>query len=239
MMDKTAPLPPPVLIVAHGQPSAPGPAAAELSGVAQQVGALLPGWRVGAVTLAEKGALAARVAELGAGGLIYPMFMAGGWFTNVNLPRKLAEAGAEGWRVLEPFGTDPEVQDLAVTVAQEAGLGAGGALLLAAHGSSRSPAPAEVARNLAARIGAALGLARAEAAFIEQSPRLAEMRGFDAGAVCLPFFAANGGHVVDDLPGALAMAGFGGRLLPPLGLDPRVPRIIANHLRDAVGQPTS
>lgn len=223
----------PALIVAHGQPSDPAPAAAEIAALAAKVVTHLPeGW-VRSVTLAEEGALAEALAEMGPGGVIYPLFMAGGWFTKVNLPKKLDEAGAEDWRVLEPFGVQAEVQDLAVAVAQEAGLGAGGELLLAAHGSFRSPAPAEVANAVAARIGAELGLARAEAAFIDQVPRLAEVAGFGSGAVCLPFFAAKGGHVIDDIPAALAEAGFPGRVLEPLGLDPRVPELIARALRRA------
>ncbi|MCU0816884.1 MAG: cobalamin biosynthesis protein CbiX [Cypionkella sp.] len=236
MMDDVIPLvgtAPAALIVAHGQPSDPGPAAAEIAALAARVAACLPGWRVASATLAEEGALAAQVAALGPEGLVYPLFMAGGWFTRVNLPARLAEAGGAGWRVLAPFGTDAGVQDLAETLAREAGLGPGGELLLAAHGSFRSPAPAEVAEAVAARIGRALGLARAEAAFIDQSPRLAEVRGFGPGAVCLPFFAARGGHVIDDLPEALGAAGFAGRILPPLGLDPRVPGLIAGALQRA------
>jgi sirohydrochlorin ferrochelatase len=45
--------------------------------------------------------------------------------------------------------------------------------------------------------------------------------------VCLPFFAAEGGHVSDDIPAALGQAGFTGRILPPVGLDARMPGIIA------------
>jgi sirohydrochlorin ferrochelatase len=54
---------------------------------------------------------------------------------------------------------------------------------------------------------------------------------FGPGALCLPFFAARGGHVIDDLPEALAEAGFSGRLLDPVGLDSRVPGLIAAALR--------
>jgi sirohydrochlorin ferrochelatase len=225
--------PPAALIVAHGQPSDPAPAAAELAKLAAQVGAHLPGWRVESATLAEADALPQARARLGDMGVVYPMFMAGGWFTNVHLPERLAAAGGGAWRIAPPFGLDDAVQDLAVTIAQEAGLGVGGALLLAAHGSFRSPAPSEVARAMAARIGTALGLARAEAAFIDQDPRLAEAVGFGQGSLCLPFFAAKGGHVIDDLPTALAQAGFAGRVLEPLGLDPRVPGLIAKALQRA------
>lgn len=220
----------PVVIVAHGQPSDPAPLAAEVAALAEAVGALLPGRAVLSATLAEAGALAAVTAGTGPAGLVYPLFMAGGWFTRIHLPRKLAEAGAAGWTVLEPMGCDPAVHDLAVTLAREAGAGA---VLLAAHGSGRSAVPSDIARHVAGRIAAELGI-RAEAAFIDQSPRIAEARAFPTDAVCLPFFAAGGGHVTGDIPAALSDAGFVGRLLPPLGADGRVPAIIARAIAAAV-----
>lgn len=227
---------PAALIVAHGQPSDPEPAEAEIAALAAKVQALMPDWHVRSATLAMPGALAARVAEAGPQGLVYPLFMAGGWFTQVNLPTKLAEAGGTGWRVLAPFGVDPAVQALAVTVAREAVARMGRRpadvpLLLAAHGSFRSPAPAAVAEDVAGLLRAA-GFARVEAGFIDQTPRIADLAGgFPAGSLVLPFFAAKGGHVVDDLPDALEGARFEGVVLPPLGLDARVPGLIRAALR--------
>jgi sirohydrochlorin ferrochelatase len=212
------------LIVSHGQPSDPEPAEAELAVLAARVAALLPGWDVRSATLA--GARLAAVVQ-GGPGVVYPMFMAGGWFVQDHLPKRMAEAGGVGWHYLSPFGLDATVQELCVNMALEAG--AGSEVLLAAHGSFRSAAPSEVAHAMAARLQAA-GFARAEAYFIDQEPRIATARGFGAGSVCLPFFAARGGHVVEDLPGALAEAGFGGRVLEPLGLDPRVPGLIAGAI---------
>lgn len=210
------------LILAHGQPSDPRPAGAALEALAGKVQALLPGWEVRAATLAEPGAIARAVAGRGPG-VVYPMFMAGGWFTRVQIPAKLAEAGAEGWPVLEPFGCDPAVHDLCVALAREAGASE---VVLAAHGSFKSPAPSEIARQVAGRMATQADV-RVEVGFIDQSPQLAGLTGFGAGAVCLPFFAASGGHVTDDIPQALAEAGFGGRILPAVGLDARVPGIIA------------
>lgn len=228
---------PTALIVSHGQPSDPAPAAADLARLAAAVAVHLPGWQVASATLAEDVALADAVMDAaaagGARGFVYPMFMAAGWFTRTHLPERLAQAGGADWQILDPFGIDPSVQALALTLVREAGLGAGDALLLAAHGSFRSPAPSEVANGVAADIGTALGLARAQAAFIDQTPRLAEAVGFGPAALCLPFFAASGGHVIDDLPAALAQAGFAGRVLPPLGLDARVPGLIAARLMAA------
>lgn len=208
------------LIVAHGQPSDPRPAGAALDALAAQVQALLPGWRIGAATLAETGAVARAVAGL-QGGVVFPMFMAGGWFARVQIPRRLAEAGATGWTVLEPFGCDPLVHGLCVALVREAGARR---VILAAHGSSKSPAPSDIARHVAGRIAIETG-AEVAVGFIEQEPQLASLAGWDG--VCLPFFAAEGGHVSDDVPAALAKAAFRGRILPPLGLDARVPGIIA------------
>lgn len=231
---------PAALILAHGQPSDPVPAGAEIAFLAAKVQALMPDWHVRAATLAEPGALSREVAMAGEVGLVYPLFMAGGWFTRTHLPEKLAEAGGTGWRVLPPFGLDEAVQALAVTVLREALAEAGQRadqtqVLLAAHGSFRSPAPAEVAYAVAALVERALGLKGVAVGFIDQSPRIVEVAAsLPDEAIVLPFFAARGGHVIDDLPAALAEAGFAGRVLPPLGLDARVPGFIRRALRMAL-----
>jgi sirohydrochlorin ferrochelatase len=211
------------LIVAHGQPSDPRSAAEALDRLAGQVQTLLPGWTIRAATLAEPGALGRAVAGIG-GGAVFPMFMAGGWFTRVQIPAKLAEAGAGDWTVLEPFGCDPTVHDLCVTLVREAGADQ---VILAAHGSFKAAAPSDIANHVADRIAAETG-ARVRTGFIDQEPQLATLTGM--AGVCLPFFAAGGGHVSDDIPSALAEAGFSGRILPPVGLDARVPGIIAAAL---------
>jgi sirohydrochlorin ferrochelatase len=215
------------LIVAHGQPSDPTPAAHALERLAAQVAGHLPGWKVRAATLAEPGAIARAVAGQMAG-VVFPMFMAGGWFTRVQIPARLADAGATGWRVLEPFGCDPAVHDLCVALAREA---AADAVILAAHGSFKSSAPSDIAQHVADRIANDTG-AQVATGFIDQEPRLASLAGYGARSACLPFFAAAGSHVSDDIPAALAAAGFAGRILPPVGLDPRVPGIIAAAIRN-------
>lgn len=221
----------PVLIVAHGQPSDPAPAAAELAAFAVRVAALLPGRVVASATLAEAGALAAAVARLGPDGLVFPMFMAGGWFARVHLRGKLREAGAVGWQVLEPLGCDPGLHDLAVAVLRET-CNSAAPVVLAAHGSFKSSVPSDIAYHLAAKISAALSVP-VLTGFIDQNPQLARLAGLGAAAVCLPFFAAAGGHVTTDIPAALAQAGFAGRLLPPLGFDPRVPALVAAAVQAA------
>lgn len=230
---------PAALIISHGQPSDPAPAEAEIAALAARVQALMPDWHIASATLATPGALAEQVEKAGPQGLAYPLFMADGWFTRDHLPKRLAEAGGKDWRVLAPFGIDSAVQDLTVALAVEAAVKHGlvpaqTAVLLAAHGSFRSPAPSQVANAVAVLIAQSGGFARVEAAFIDQSPRIEEAAAdFPAGSLVLPFFAARGGHVIDDLPQALDAAGFSGVLLDPVGLDPRVPGVIARSLREA------
>jgi sirohydrochlorin ferrochelatase len=221
-----------LLLVSHGQPSAPDLAEAELSGLAAAVQRHLPDTQVLSATLANPGALARATAEADAPGQVYPLFMAGGWFTRVQLPSRLNEVGAKGWTVLEPMGCDPHIHALVLEIMRE-NLPTS-RILLAAHGSGKSPAPAAIASNLAARVAAELGIP-AEAAFLEQSPRIAETTGYGPDSLCLPFFAASGSHVTEDVPHALKEAGFQGRVLPALGLDPRLPALIAIAARQ--GQP--
>lgn len=225
------------MIVAHGQPSDPAPAEAELAMLAAAVAGFLPGWTISSATLADPAALPRAVTD--AAGLVYPMFMAGGWFTTTHLPQRLASVGAANWHILPSFGLDANVQSLTVDIALAAAQNCNGLstnVLLAAHGSFRSSAPSDVAYAMVKRLQSA-GLTHVEAGFIDQSPQIAEVaRNFGANAICLPFFAAKGGHVIDDLPQALAEGGFTGQILPPVGLDPRVPSLIAQALQAAQRQ---
>ena len=229
---------PVAVIVAHGQPSDPGPAEAEIAALAARVAAELPGWSLRSATLAQEDALA-RALDGADHAFVYPLFMADGWFTQTHLPARLAAVSGAGITQLPPFGLDPAVQALTVTLALEAAVAAGGLpqdteVLLAAHGSFRSPAPAAVARAMAQLLADKGGFRRVETGFIDQDPQIATVaKSFGPGALCLPFFAARGGHVIDDLPEALAEAGFTGRLLDPVGLDSRVPGLIAAAFRTA------
>lgn len=224
------------LIVAHGQPSDPAAAEADLARVAVAVAARLPGWQVRSATLAAPEALAAALDGLAAA-LIFPFFMADGWFIRSALPRRLREAGAGDLTILPPFGLMPETLALAVSAVRTATVGRGWrpeatTLILAAHGSGRSPFPAEAARATEAYIVATGGLREVRTGFIEEEPGLAEVAR-DAGdqAICLPLFVARWGHVEVDIPAALEAAGFRGPMLAPLGVRPEVPGIIAGALR--------
>jgi sirohydrochlorin ferrochelatase len=221
----------PIIIVAHGQPNKPAPAAAELANLAAKVSAKLPNRRILSATLAEPEALAKAIGTLGPSGVVFPLFMAGGWFTRINLPAKLKAAGGTDWQVLEPLGCNAALHDLAVEILKDAGAAPGSQVLLAAHGSFKSSVPSDIAQHLAEIIRLKLG-ANVTVGFIDQSPQLRDVGGLNATALCLPFFAATGDHVNEDIPAALTAAGFQGRVLPALGNHPKIPAVIAAALQD-------
>lgn len=223
------------LIVAHGFPSDPTPQEHRLKALARDVAAHLPGWQVRGATLAAPGALEAALDAM-APPLVYPFFMAEGWFTGSELPRRLAgRAQAQ----LAPFGVSPRLDalitaTLAASLADQGWQGRDTGLLLAAHGSQRSRTSADSTYALADRLRATMPWREIRCGFIEEDPRLASTARDMGQAICLPFFALTAGHVLDDLPQALTEAAFAGPLLPPIGMAPDVAALIAADLHAAL-----
>ena len=219
------------VIVSHGQPGDPEPQEQAMRELSRRVVAHDPGCEVVGATLAMPGALAAAADD---DSLIYPMFMAEGWFTGKQLPKKLAEAGAPGARIMPPFGTDPDLPALITAKAHQASAELGWSpaettLLLTAHGSQVSHASFTNTTHLAQQI--APHFRQVITGFVEQSPFVAEAAQGLSRAVHLPFFALRAEHVTEDLPQALDQAGFTGPRLDPIGLAPEVPGLIAATIR--------
>lgn len=221
------------VIVAHGSPADPLPQEEALAALAAQVEGRLSGWTVRGATLASPGSLAQALDGL-ARPMIYPFFMAEGYFTGEVLPRRLREMHPDA-RQLPAFGSDPElprlVSEAALAGARDAGLRPEAtALLLAAHGSQVSPASRLATLKLAEILAAASPFRAVVTGFIEEAPFLtAAARGL-GDAICLPLFTLNAGHVVDDVPEALAEAGFTGRVLRHIGAHRQAPGMIAAAL---------
>lgn len=236
------------LIVAHGHPSNPAAAEAGFAAFGRDVAARLPGWRIASATLAAPGALEATLAVTGPRPLVYPHFIAQGWFTRAHLPARLAAAGAEAAAILAPFGDDPAARSLAAHLLREAASARGWdeattTVVLAAHGSrSGAPEPAAAVAGFAAALARATGFRDIRPGFLEEPPFLRDAAR-DAGprALCLPVFIARWGHVEDDLPDALGAAGFSGPTLGPLGSDPGAVAVVAAALAraaDPAGPPS-
>ncbi len=228
---------PAAVIVSHGSPSDPLPQERAMAALADAVQGLTPGWRIVSATLAAEGSLEAAVRDAPQA-VVYPFFMAEGWFTRTTLPRRLAAAGAATPRQLPCFGHAPELPRLTARAAMDGAEAAGldpanCSLLLAAHGSQVSRASADGAKAMAALLRRLTPFRQVLTGFVEEAPFITDVARGLAPAICLPFFALRAGHVSDDVPAALARAGFSGLLLPAIGEHDEVPQIIAAALSRA------
>jgi sirohydrochlorin ferrochelatase len=231
---------PEAILVAHGSPADPAPQEAVMMALAVRVAMFAPGWHIRGATLAMPGALETAIAAMRAP-LIYPFFMAEGWFTRTNLPRRLAAAGADNLHQLAPFGTDPALPALmtnaALKAADLAGLEARStALMIAAHGSKVSKTSADTTYQMVRLLQQMTAFRSVTAGFVEEAPFLAQAAKGLGPAICLPFFALSAGHILSDVPEALAEAGFSGPLLPPIGEDAGTAPLIAQALLRAASQ---
>ncbi|MBO6885363.1 MAG: CbiX/SirB N-terminal domain-containing protein [Marivita sp.] len=221
------------LIVSHGQPSDPDVGEAEIAALAAAVAVHLPEARVAGVTLAAEGRIEALSADR-PGALIYPMFMADGWFTQVQLPKRLADGVGPQ---LVSFGLDCTLPMRAANWLRQVCTDHrfdpyGTDLVIAGHGSGKSRRVSEATRAFADQVAEDLCPRSVRCGFVEEDPSLTDaLSGLGANAICLPFFAAKRGHVLDDLPEAVAVSGFQGIVLDPIGLHPDVPKMIADALR--------
>ncbi len=197
---------------------------------------LPPGWRVRAATLAAPGAVEAALAALDQP-LIYPFFMAEGYFTRTLVPRRLRAAGAASLVQLPCFGASPNLAALVARATLNAAAKARLApqattLLLAAHGSQVSRASAVATRRVAVDLAHLTPFARIDTAFVEEHPLITTVATGLHPAICLPLFALRASHVASDIPAALHQAGFRGILMPAIGEHPDVPALIAAALKD-------
>jgi sirohydrochlorin cobaltochelatase len=171
---------------------------------------------------------------------VVPFFMEQGWFVREAVPRALGHG--QGHRLLHhpPIGTHPGLPELAADrVRRAAGADATRfAVLLVGHGSARSPGQPMALHRHADALAAATKFAGVRAAFLEESPHVADaLRDWRTLPVAvLGFFAGDGGHVREDLPALLAAerAQRGVNDTPVLDLgaigdDPAMPRIILEH----------
>lgn len=225
------------VIVAHGSPSDPAPQERDLQALAVKVNAALPGWEIMGATLAAEGAFDAAVNSLNAP-LIYPYFMAQGYFTGRVLAPKSKDLGL---RQLRPFGVEPGLADCAIkelqTVLKDRGWQAKDTgLLVAAHGSAVSRTSANSTYAMAATLHSRMGFQRTRVGLIEEPPHVETMATGMGQAICLPFFALNAGHMLEDMPQALGAAEFTGAQLPAMIDWASTPNLIADSLMRASEQ---
>lgn len=226
---------PSAIIIALGQPSDPNPHDVTMQAMAQKVAALLPGWTIRGATLESPGSVAAAAEGLDRP-LVYPLFLANGFFMAQVLPKRLARL-VPGATILPPFGVEAGfptlVADTLVKAAREAGFDqAQTSILLAAHGSEMFPASRLSTEELAGEVARRTSFKTVAVGFIEEQPLIEEAARDLGQAICLPLFALSASHASVDVPESLAKAGFKGITLPPIGMHPSVPGLIAEALRN-------
>ncbi len=148
--------------------------------------------------------------------VIYPLFMADGYFVNKAIPHQLSESGIGGAAdedaitVLRPLGLHPGLPELVIRLALETAEGAGvdaGAhqLLLVAHGSKHEPASREVTEDLATKLRERDRFAGVSVSFLEEPPFVSEqLAAITRPVIVVGLFAGQGMHGAVDVPEAIA-----------------------------------
>lgn len=244
MPSDTAAPPLAVLLVAHGERGGAF-SNAILERHARAVGDALPMLPVAAGVLSGEPKLeeaaAAMAGRTGGPILVYPFFMAAGYFVNVKVPGRLADAGlARRCHMLTPLGAAPRlpalIRERAEATARSLGCPAAGCrLLLVGHGSKVARASAEATEAVAASLRQNGDFATVATAFLEEAPFLADVvASDDRPTVVVGFFNGDGLHAAEDVPEAIAT--FTGPIAytGPVGAFAEVSRLIADTIAEAV-----
>lgn len=145
--------------------------------------------------------------------IVFPLFMADGYFTAIRLPELLDAAWQQDrsriLHVLPPLGLDPGFADwIAERAAAARPPGAACAelnLILLAHGSTTQAASGAATKRLAMQIGLRRRFRIVRCAFLDEAPSLREAS-FDlvGPLVVVGLFAGDGKHAAHDVPRLIA-----------------------------------
>lgn len=174
---------------------------------------------------------------------VFPFFMAAGFFVNVKVPKRIAEAGlADRCCVLTPLGSAEQLPAViagrARAQAEEIGKQASACrLLLVGHGSKVARASAEATEMVAACLREMSGFGNVATAFLEEAPFLEDVvTADDRPTVVVGFFNGDGLHAAEDVPEALGR--FDGTIAytGPVGAFDEVSTLIAEAIAKAVDE---
>ncbi|MEX0344149.1 MAG: sirohydrochlorin chelatase [Rhizobiaceae bacterium] len=223
-----------ILVVSHGSPSEPEEQQVFIEALAGKIAAMT-GCNARGATLAKPGALE-RAIEGFSQPLVYPHFMADGWFVSTNLQNRLRRSGLNRWRMATPLGLIGTLPCLAqqmigAELQKHSLQNKETTLVIAAHGSPSDPRPARATKAFAEKLRSSGNFLQVRVGYVDEEPSIEEAASIKGPAIVLPFFAARAGHVLFDLPKALAKASFSGPVLAPIGTWEEIPRLIAEELK--------
>lgn len=231
------------VIVAHGERGGAF-SNAILKGHAEAATAELPEIAIAAGVLSGEptleSALAAVASQTAGPILIYPFFMAPGYFVNVKIPKRIADVGlSERCRVLPPLGMAADIPAIIKTRALQAATELGAAatdsrLILVGHGSKVARASAEATDAVAACLRELGGFAHVATAFLEEAPFLEnEVLADTRPTVVVGFFNGDGLHAAEDVPEAIGKFDGAITYTGPVGAFPEMTALIAQSIRSA------
>ena len=173
--------------------------------------------------------------------VVYPMFMADGYFTNKVLPERISATGLTApWTITAPLGLDPRLPALALcealSTAARAQLDAAMCrLLLVGHGSELGPASANATRRAAETIASHGLFAAIETAFLEEAPFIdASLAAGSRTTIVSGFFFGDGLHAAEDVPNAVAASAAHAIYAGPIGCSAELPRLIRQTIEAAL-----
>lgn len=173
--------------------------------------------------------------------LLYPMFMSGGYFVQNILPKRITAAKLPiPLTMLQPFGLDSRVPlmmlENALRKAASAELDPATVdLLITGHGSKFGTGNADATRAVAQAMSEHSPFRSLDVAFLEESPFVLEaLRKHHNNSVVTGFFSGEGMHAGDDIPAAISKSGASAIYAGPIGLDQRVPELIATSALHAL-----
>ncbi len=176
--------------------------------------------------------------------LVFPMFMAAGYFTGTVLPSRIAEAGlCLPISILPPLGLDPSLPPMMLKQAVAAATGAvleprHSRLLVVGHGSAGARASAKSTERVACWLRKTATFAYTETAFLEEEPFLAtQLNGRHPPTVVFGFFAGDGLHAAEDVPGAITTASADAVYAGPVGPSLQIADLIQTAAFRALGLP--
>ncbi len=147
--------------------------------------------------------------------IVYPLFLADGYFTRVALPRLVKPSRRQDQiiTVLPPLGLDPALDDLIVDEALDTAryhsiLPETVTVVLVAHGSTNDKASRIATEQLADRVRGRRCFRDARIALLEEAPSLAEATADTPGPIIVVgLFAGEGVHGADDTKRLVAELG--------------------------------
>ena len=171
--------------------------------------------------------------------VVYPFFMADGYFVKKVLRERIAAVQGEALvKYIAPLGLDPRLPGMMLEAARRSAEEnlippSSARLLVAGHGSKFGPASAEATRLAADRIAMADVFERVETAFLEEEPFVAAQLAASAQpTVVSGFFCSGGMHAAEDVPAAISETGANAIYAGPIGASAQIPRLIKTAVLD-------